>query len=243
MSPGRKRRRWLKKRKRKGLKRPRALRVGIANLDGASGGSKAKAEARVRLRLKRAIKRGRPDILKVVEATTAHGLVDLAEVVPKGWEISQDLSSVDKAGSAILVRRERASIRRSSSWLASPALYRGRRANRMRSRWLRRVVIRIDPGTKRRWQRAFVVGHAPPKRNWVPWGSLWWMAMKSVGGAVKAADFNRLGRYVRGKFPRHKVRQKALLGIAVARWIPASPVEVIDIGGDHEMTVTTLWPN
>lgn len=243
MTPARKRRRWLKKRKRKGLKRPLPLRVGIANLDGASGGSKAKAEARVRLRLKRSIKRGRPDILKVVEATTAHGLVDLATVIPKGWEVSQDTRSVPRAGSAILVRRERASIRRSSSRLASPALYRGKRANRMRDRWIRRAVLRIDPGTKHRWRRAFAVSHGPPKRNWFPWGALWWTAMKLVGAVCKSADFNRRRRYVRRQFPRRKVRQKGLLGIVVARWIPASPVEVIDIGGDHEMTVTTLWPN
>lgn len=242
-----KRARWLRKRRRKGLLRPRPLRVMEANLDGASGGTRARAEARVRLRLKRSIKRGRPDVLTVCEASTAYGPVDLAAVIDRMgltsvWAVSQDLSTAARSGSAVLWRRDRAEHATSRSRLGASQSLAGRVANRMRSRYIRRVALRIDPRTPRRWRVAVASAHAPPKRNWHPWGTSWWARVKTTRAAVKNADFNRLRRYVARQLPRRHVRMDGLIGITVARWIPTGPKQVIHIGPGHKAVVTTLWP-
>lgn len=224
------RRRWLRKRRRKGLARPRPLRLAQCNAMGVTA-SPARTARIIRDAASTA------DVLTMCEVAN----VDVAAVLGGGWQVAQDRSTWARAGCAVAIRRDRGRIIRWRLRLGVPAFFRGRRANRMQDRYLLRAVVRVDPGTRRRWTLRIAAGHAPPKRNWSIWWPAWITVARSMRVHVVGGDWNRLARAVRPAMGR-KVRMRGIDGYAVRRWLPMTAVTARDVGSDHRLIETVLWP-
>lgn len=230
MNPGKKRRRWLKKRRREGLARPRPLRRAQCNAQGVT--AKPRKSARIVRRASR-----QTDVLTMCEVAN----IDVAKVLGREWDVAQDTSSWAKAGSAVAVRKSRGHIKKWKLSLKVTAFLRGRRADRMQNRYAVKATARIDPGTKYRWTYRVAAAHGPPKRNWFPWWNVWVSGIKAMNVHDIGADWNREARGVRRYMGNRKIRMKGIDGFAVRKWIPMTKVSKRNVGSDHPLVEGTIW--
>lgn len=227
-----KRKRWLKKRKRKGLLKPNSLVRGQCNAMGVT--ASPEKTSRIIRKSARYV-----DVLTICEAAN----VKVADVLGDSWEVAQDTSTPARAGSAIAVRKTRGTIKRWKIRIGVRAFLRGRRANRMRDRYIVRAVTRIDQGTKYRWTYKPAGSHGPPKRNWSIWWPAWMASVKTTPNHDFGADWNREQKVVKRWMRRRRVQIAGIDGFATKKWIPSSDVWTVDVGGDHPLVLQELWPN
>lgn len=224
--------RYLARRREKGQLRPLPLRRGQVNGMGAT----AKPEVTAAIVLDGAED---ADILTLCEVAN----IDVAKVLGPKWDVAQDTSSPAKAGSAVAVRRSRARIKSWRLALGVRAVLAGRRADRMRDRYVMVATIIVDGhDQRRRWQYKVAAGHAPPKRNWSPWWGAWMRAVRLVLAHDIGADWNRAKAAVQKVFPARIVRMHRGDGFVTRPFIPSTPVTTRDVGGDHPAVYSTYWP-
>lgn len=226
------RKRWLKKRRRKGLKKPLPINRVQCNAMGVTARPSKSANI-----VKKASRYG--DILTLCEVAN----IDVQKVLGNDWDVAQDTSSWAKAGCAVALRKHRGKMKKWTIRLGVTARLQGKQANRMQNRYVVRSVLRIDPGTKCRWTFKPASGHGPPKRNWNPWWSVWIASVRSLVVHDIGADWNRDQKTVQRWMVGYNVNILGIDGFATKKWIPVSDVRKVDVGGDHPAIIQTLWPN
>ena len=221
--------RWLDVRKATGRKRPLPVKVGEANCQGVT-----ESAAVVRSNIRRASQHA--DLIFFSEV----GNVRVALALGDGWHVHQGVADV-KAGCAIALRKTRGRLANEELHFGNPAKH-GR--NGVGERWIptARVVFDLpDHGVSpNAWSAQAAAYHAPPMRAWDLWPG-YMRRLRALKVDLAGGDGNKLAGAVSAALSR-KVRGSHVTGVAVRYWIPSSPVSTYDIGSDHRMSVTTLWP-
>ncbi|WP_377322794.1 hypothetical protein ACFJIY_25115 [Pimelobacter simplex] len=225
------RRRWLRRRRLRGLSRPRPLRRGQVNGQGATA-SPEKTKGIVLAAVEHA------DVVTMCEVAN----IDVADVLGPGWDVAQDTSAWAKAGCAVAIRRSRGYVKRWHLRLGVTAWLRGRRAKQMNDRYVVVAVLKIDPGTRWRWRHKVAAGHAPPKRNWSPWWTVWMRLVRTLAVFDIGADWNRRRPAIADAMPARRIYMHGIDGFALRPWLAADGLTHRDVGGDHPATYLTLWP-
>lgn len=206
--------------------------IGV-NLMGASGGPNAvQRGARI---LTKAARTGAA-VIFFDEGATADRVIKAQAILGHDWYVHQDTSDLARAGSGIAVRKgvARMPYQRRKLLLGTLPYLNGRRADRMRARFIAQAML--DFGERRKKARA---GHVPPARNafLVPG----YLLRLFAGGAIIFADMNLPRWKVRLAARTRRVYQREVMAFAISRRIKVTNVRTVDVGGDHPGLMVTLW--
>lgn len=221
--------RFLRKRRKLGKVRPLPFDVGEANCQGVT-----KSPAVVRHNIREAAKRA--DLIFFSEVANVRASLALGP----GWDVHQGGDAEgesDKAGCAIAVRKTRGKL------VALGLVFGCSAGLGIRDRWIPEATVVVD-GREGRWRHAWsekvCAYHAPPMRAWAKWAGYMARLARCRPG-IAGGDGNKPARAVQAAL-RRRVRGYHVTGVAHRWWIPSTRVRTYDIGSDHPMTVTTLWP-
>lgn len=227
------RRAWLAARRAIGRRRPRQVTFRFANLGSVSFSDKHTRDV-WRLALTKPGKRGVPDLVGCCEAADLPQLGSdrLIQHVRYGKPGDPD--------SALLLaaRRDRVRLSRAQLLPGTPATGEG---GGFRRRPLLRAHATFDAGTRHRWGRSVLIGHAAAAR--APRSRLRFLRIfDRTGASIKAGDLNIRATRARRLLGGRRVFSDGVLHVAVPRWIPVE-ISLVDIESDHRAIDLTLWPD
>jgi hypothetical protein len=219
---------YLAERKARGAERPLPVKVGEANCQGVTEGVD-----RVRANIRRASVHA--DLIFFSEVANVRVSLALGD----GWHVHQGgdtEGNSDKAGCAIALRKTRGKL------VERDLVFGVKGGLGIRDRYIPHALAVFDqPDRQHAWAAKVAAYHAPPMRAWAKWPTYMRNLLK-LRPDVAGGDGNKLQAAVSGAL-RRKVRGHHVTQVAVRYWIPSTKVRAFDIGSDHHMSVTTLWPN
>jgi hypothetical protein len=205
--------------------------VAVDVVNGMSGSKvdQARTKGILRTVLDGSATRSRPTIVGGVEFgnITEHPVLDNRP----NYLILHDPTTSARAGSLLAVDVHRVKVLSYRWKIGCPREYRGRKADRMQTRYLLVAKVLIDAGTPQEWRTKVVVGHAPPKRNWFLRG-LFMSRVAAQRAGIVLADWNSTPTFVARALKRD-VRMVGVLGLALRHIIRVVSVWGYDVNADH----------